>query len=123
MSVTNKPQSPLKHSGREIASKEFSSILEKSAFMQYRSKPIPALFSRKALNLEYTFESLFKPVKEMNITENNGFGAASSFRQTDMLKTLETNFGADQLGTTGMTIRYGSSNPTTRALKQPRKQG
>lgn len=111
MSVT-KQQS---FKGREMVSKEFSSILEKSAFMQLRSKPIPALFSRKALNLEYTTESLFKPLKEMNITENNGFGAGSTYRQSDMMKTIETNFGTNELGTTGMTVRYGSSNPTTRA--------
>lgn len=119
MSVTK--QQSLK--GQEIEKKEFSSILEKSAFMQLRRKPIPALFSRKALNLEYTTESLLKLNKEMNITENNGFGAGSTYWQSDMMKTIETNFGTNEFGTTGSTVRYNSSNPTTRAWKQPKKQG
>jgi len=73
MSVTNKTHEGFKLHANQIISKEFRSIPDKSAFMQYRRKPLPALFSRKALNLEYTKDTLFKPVKEMNITENSGF--------------------------------------------------
>ena len=121
MSVTNKTHEGFQKAGKQIVGKDFKTIADKSAFMAYRRKPIPALFSRKALNLEYTTDSLFKPVKEMNITEHNGFNMGNTYRTMDM-KTIETNYDTNEMGTTGLsTVRYGSCNPTTRAAKQPVK--
>lgn len=121
MSVTNKTHEGFQKAGNQIVGKDFKTLGDKSAFMAYRRKPIPALFSRKALNLEYTTDSLFKPLKEMNITEHNGFDMGKTYRTMDM-KTIETNYDTNEMGTTGLSImRYGSCNPTTRAAKQPTK--
>jgi hypothetical protein len=75
MSVTASKTNGFIGAGENIISGSYSSICEKNPFIQFRSRPMPATFSKKTINLNYTTANLKNP--KMLITENSGFGLTS----------------------------------------------
>lgn len=80
MSVTD--QSTIRSAARQILSSEYTSIWDTSAILNNRARPAPAMFSNKAVNLQYTTESMFKQVnsRELDITENGIYAAKDKLR-------------------------------------------
>ena len=104
MSVTS-PHT-IRAAGNEIVSPNYSnSLWEKSAILSNRSKPAPALFSRKALNLEY-IDSTFKKSQKL--------GELDTLRSTAADYSIEAAINTKQ---------RKSQSMTKVALSIPRKQG
>ena len=48
-----------------------NSLFDKSVFMQFRSRPSPALFSDKTINLGYTTDRLLQPLSPLKPIQRN----------------------------------------------------
>ena len=111
MSVTNKQSSSIRQAGNTIAGPNFTSIYEQSAILNNRTKPTPALFSRKNLNYQYNTETTWKTSAECSkISPGNS--------PNDTLASPRFQAAVGSMGATESTLNAGA-----RASRFPTKQG
>ena len=105
MSVTKKEtSSSIRQAGNTIAAPNFTSIWDRSAILNNRQKPAPALFSRKNLNFQYHTEAAWK-----GSIDNSNLGSPGhsprdtlqSINRHTYMGGTETTFNGEARATSG----------------------